>query len=168
MPDPYFKRSVVLMVDHNDEGTFGFILNKPMNLSINDTLMDFPEFGVEVFMGGPVQPENLFFLHTLGEELGDVELIAPGLWWGGDFNKLKARIITGTLEPNQIRFFVGYAGWGEDQLAAEMREESWLISEPNVHDIFNTPSEDLWQESLRKMGNKHGILANFPEDPSFN
>ena len=168
MADPYFRRAVVLLIEHNNEGSFGFILNKPMSLSINDTLFNFPEFNAEVFMGGPVQPENLFFLHTLGDTLGEAEEVLPGLYWGGDFDTVKAQILAGNLEEDQIRFFVGYSGWGEGQLEEEMLSDSWIVSEANAADLMHPDTTRIWHNCLRKMGQKQSILANFPEDPALN
>lgn len=168
MADPYFRRAVVLLIEHNNEGTFGFILNKPMSLTINDTLFNFPDFDADVFMGGPVQPENLFFLHTLGSELGDAEEVLPGLYWGGDFDTVKAGIMSGKVQKKDIRFFVGYAGWGEGQLEEEIAAESWLVSETTAEDLMLPDTGKIWPHCLKQMGKQHSILANFPEDPALN
>merc|ERR1712065_46093 len=82
--DYYFKRSVVLLCDHSDEGSFGVIMNKPLSVKLNEVVKDFPDFAAPIYLGGPVQNDSLFFLHTIGDKIeGSVEVI-NGLFWGGD------------------------------------------------------------------------------------
>lgn len=168
MPDPYFKRSVVLLLEHNEKGSFGFILNKSIEFKLNQTLIDFPEFDTKVYMGGPVQPDHLFFIHTLGDKIDETVQISDGLFWGGDFESLKHQIAIGELRADQVRFFLGYSGWDSDQLSHELDEESWIISDINAPEILQTNPTELWRECLIKMGENCSQIANFPEDPTFN
>ena len=110
MLDPYFKRAVVLLCEHHDEGTLGFILNKNIDMGINDLMSDFPKFDAEIFYGGPVQTDNLHYVHDLGDLLEDSIKIAEGVWWGGDFEQLKFLIGQQVIQPATTRFFVGYSG----------------------------------------------------------
>jgi len=138
MQDPYFKRSVVLLCEHAPEGSVGFILNHEMSLKINEVIDDFPDFNVPVFLGGPVKPENLFFLHQMKDLPGSIR-ITEGLYWSGDFEVLKARIERKEVKTNQIRFFLGYSGWDNEQLSMEIEQQSWIIHRLEVHTFFNTP-----------------------------
>jgi putative transcriptional regulator len=168
MPDPYFKRAVVLLVEHSEKGSLGFILNKSLEFKLNNTVKDFPDFDTPIFMGGPVEPDHLFYVHTKGEEVEDSVEITPGLYWTGNFEALKNCVKERKIATNEIRFFLGYSGWDAQQLDREISEDSWIISEPEPTNILHIPPSGLWRESLLSMGNGCVSIANFPEDPSNN
>lgn len=126
--DSYFKRSVILLGEHSEEGTVGFILNKPTDLTLNDALEDFPPFDVPLYFGGPVQTDTIHFLHTLGDKLEGSKKILPGIFWGGDLERLKLLIDTHQVTRNDVRFFAGYSGWEPHQLEDELKGRTWLIS----------------------------------------
>jgi putative transcriptional regulator len=169
MDDLYFKRSVVLLTEHSKNGTFGFILNKPLEIDVNDVLVDFPTFKAPVFMGGPVQSDSLFFIHTQGDLIDDSLPIKDNLYWSGNFTQLKQLITDQQIFPNEIKFFIGYSGWDSGQLNSEIKnDESWIISAPEITNINELNNSELWRESLQKMGSKYSLLSNFPEDPSLN
>ena len=169
MGDPYFKRSVVLLTEHNNDGALGFILNKPLELTINEFIADFPEFNAQVYIGGPVQSESLFYLHSQGKFIeGSIEIV-NNLWWSGNFDQLKQLIKDQQIFPHEIKFFIGYSGWDFDQLNREIEEEeSWLITNLKSENIKDLNDSELWQNTLQKMGKKQSLLSNFPEDPSLN
>lgn len=168
MQDPYFKRSVVLICDHSPEGTLGFILNHPLQLEINQILSDFPKFPNSAFLGGPVKPENLFFLHRHEGLPGRIKII-EGLYWGGDFDLLKKLIERKEILSKDIRFFLGYSGWDHDQIQTEVKSQSWIIHHLEGDTLLSTPSENLWKSALKSMGKKQtSLFAEFPEDPSLN
>ena len=168
MNDLYFKRSVVLLTEHNAKGTFGFILNKPLDIYLNDVLQDFPPFESPVFMGGPVQPDTLFFIHTQGNIISESIQVKDNIYWSGNIEHLKQLIIDQQIFPNEVMFFIGYSGWDASQLKNEIKEESWIIAAPELKNINQLKNKDLWRKSLQKMSSKHSLLANFPEDPSLN
>ncbi len=169
MEDPYFKRSVVLLTGHNkEEGAFGFILNKSLDVTVNDVIKDFPEFDAPVYMGGPVQTDSLFYLHNQGEFIEDSIKISDNLYWSGNYNQLKQMITDQLIFPNEVKFFIGYAGWDYEQLANELKDESWIITENNYHEIHELNNDDLWYNLLQDMGGKYALLSNFPENPSLN
>lgn len=168
MLDPNFKRSVVLLTEYDETNCFGFILNRPLDITVNDTLYDFPEFNAPVFMGGPVETDCLFFLHSQGDLIKDSNRIGDGLYLGGDFNQLKELIKSQQIFPNEVKFFLGYSGWDFHQLNSEVEQESWIITDADNISIKETYEHDLWNKTLKNMGNKYSILANFPEDPALN
>jgi len=169
MDDPYFKRSVVLLTEHNKDGAFGFILNKPLELTLNETMPDFPVFDAPIYMGGPVQADSLFYIHTQGNFIEGSLEIGNGLYWSGNFNQLKQLITDQQIFPHEIKFFVGYSGWDFDQLNKEIeKEESWLITDLTSESVNELNDVGLWQNTLQKMGKKHSLLSNFPEDPNLN
>lgn len=166
--DPNFARSVVLLTEHNEEGTIGFILNKPISYRINEIVDDFPEFDAPVYMGGPVQRDSLHFIHRIEALAEEGDEVAPGVYWGGDFEKLKDMIRIGVVLPSDIRFFVGYSGWGPKQLEDEMQMKSWIVSSRSDKFAFADRSESLWGEILQAMGGKYRAMAHYPVDPSLN
>jgi putative transcriptional regulator len=166
--DSYFKRAVVLIGEHDNHGTIGFILNKPTDVKINDAVEDFPTFNVPLYFGGPVDTDTLFYIHTIGARLEGAKEIVKGVWWGGNYDQLKFLIDTGQVKENQIRFYAGYSGWEPKQLDIEIKEKSWLISSANTTFTFFSDPKCLWSQVLKSMGTEYAILANFPEDPSLN
>lgn len=168
LPDPYFRRTVVLLCDHNAEGSFGFVLNRRMDLTINELMEDFPPVHARVGIGGPVQSGELYFLHTLGERVpGSVEVV-DGVSMGGDYEQLRAILASDPKLTKQVRFFVGYSGWGPDQLQKELNDRSWLVARASKHRVMDQRTEAIWRDTLLGMGKAFAPLANFPEDPGLN
>ena len=168
MDDPYFKRSVVLLTEFSKDGSFGFMLNKPLELKINEVMEDFPPFDAPIFMGGPVQSDSLFYIHTQGKIIENSMEIADNLYWSGNFDQLKQLIKDQQIFPNEIKFFIGYSGWDHEQLMDEINDESWIISSLKSKNINDLNDVDLWKNTLQRMGSKFSLLSNFPEDPSLN
>lgn len=171
MQDENFLRSVVLVCDHDEEGgTVGFILNQPTNLVISDVIPDLPsEVDHPLFIGGPVSQETLHFIHTCPDRLSGGIDLSHGVWWGGNYEELIIHLAEGTLRHDEIKFFLGYSGWGPDQLAEEIEEQSWMRCHPYNPDLlFVINSENLWREALIAMGPKYASIANYPIDPRLN
>jgi len=168
MQDPYFRRSVVLLCEHHDEGSIGFILNKSIDMPLNDLMSEFPKFEAEVFYGGPVQTDTLHYVHNIGDLLDDSVKVADGVWWGGDFEKLKFLITSGLIEPNNIRFFVGYSGWSSGQLADELGYRSWVQADMDANYIFKIQPDQLWSRVMYNKGNLYEVIADLPEHMSWN
>lgn len=169
LADPYFKRTVVIICEYNkEEGTFGFILNKYLDISLDDLIQDFPEFETKISMGGPVEQNSLYFLHTRPDLLKDSKVITENLCIGSSFTELRHFVEVGVIRPGEVRFFVGYSGWTKGQLEHELKEHSWIVAETSVENIMNTEDDHLWQHALKDLGHEFAILANFPEDPSLN
>ena len=161
--DVYFRRAAILICDKHDEGTLGFILNKPLDVKVQDILSDFPEFDGLAYYGGPVQTDSLHFLHSAGDLVDDSQFVCQGVYWGGDFEKVKILIKNGLLKPEQIRFYVGYTGWSKDQLEEEIKENTWIIDEMDPNYLFLFKSEKLWQIILEHKGNNHAVIAQISD-----
>lgn len=168
LQDSYFKRAVVLLCEHTDTGTVGFILNKPTQLSFNEVMQDCPVFDATVYFGGPVEQGSLHYIHRLGNKLEGSKEIIKGVYWGGNFEQLKSMMNTKQITPADIRFFIGYSGWEHNQLENEIKEKSWIISSADEYFTFSDNFKELWREVMRSLGKDFAILANFPEDPSLN
>jgi putative transcriptional regulator len=166
--DSYFKRSVVLLTEHNNEGSVGFVLNKPVEVNVADILEDFPDIGANVTMGGPVQTNSVHYLHTLGEKIPNSINVLPGIYWGGDFEAIKRLILMGQLGAREIRFFIGYSGWKPQQLDSELDQRAWAVSDIDPDRVMDVLKQDSWQKTLEDLGSKYKIWINTPENPGFN
>ena len=166
--DPHFKRTVILLCDHNEHGSFGFVLNNYVNIKLADVILDMKPIKAKVSIGGPVQKDSIFYLHTLGDKVEGSVQVFENIYMGGDFDAIKDHINSGLLKKHELRFFVGYSGWGKDQLSWELKEKSWIVSEATNDQIMDTKYDNLWSQSLRIMGSDFALLANFPSDPNFN
>lgn len=166
--DPNFERSVVLLADHNDEGSIGFVLNRPLELKFDDLVLDFPSFDGAIFEGGPVQADNLFYLHSRGSLIPGSEEIMNGVYWGGDLDILKEMMSLEMLAPSDIKFFLGYSGWSAGQLKAELNQKSWLVAESNADLVFETDIDSLWSTIMKKLGGDYALWHNAPLDPNLN
>ncbi len=168
MGDFYFGRAVVLLAEHNDEGSFGLVLNKPVQQRFNSVVKDFPDFDGQLYLGGPVETNSLFFVHTIGDYIeGSIE-IGSGIFWGGDIEIIKEMILLKKIKPDEIRFSVGYSGWSPDQLQAELKRNSWVVSTGLNKDILKIDPKNMWKQLLAPLGDKYSYWPNFPSDPSLN
>lgn len=168
MEDPHFARGCVAVCEHNDEGSLGFILNKPVGIEVESLFSEFPEFNAGVFYGGPVATNTLQYLHDMGDLLEDSVEVVPGLFWGGDFEKLKFLIDSKLVQPKNIKFFLGYSGWTPGQLEQELKTGSWIISEMDANYAFNSRKLQLWKTILENKGENYKVIAQIPEFISLN
>jgi putative transcriptional regulator len=168
LKDPNFMRTVILLCEHQEQGSFGFVLNREFGSTLEELLPDVTTLTIPVYYGGPVQTDTLHFLHSCPEEIpGGLEL-TDGIYWGGDFNKAIELLEIGVIDQNQIRFFIGYSGWTGGQLDAELQEKSWLVAPGTQKLVFPIDLKELWKDSLRHLGGEYEILINYPTDPQLN
>ncbi len=168
MGDPNFQRTVILLVEHTAEGSLGFVMNRQLNVLLQDLVEGAPVSHAPVFMGGPVEQNTLHFVHRLGDRLAGAREIVDELYWSGDFEQLKKMIEEGSVKAHEILFFVGYSGWSPGQLETELERKSWIVAPSNIDFVFTEDYEDLWQQILRDMGDKYKVLSNYPTDPRLN
>jgi putative transcriptional regulator len=166
--DLSFNRSVILLADHDKEGSVGFIINKPLKYTINDLLPEI-DASFKIYNGGPVEQDNLYFIHNIPELIPNSIEISNGIYWGGDFESTKALINGGKINKNNIRFFLGYTGWEENQLEMEMNSNSWIIA-PNSYKnkIISKATTHFWKEQILELGGNYMIWSNAPENPYLN
>ena len=167
LDDYYFKRSIVLLTEHNEEGTVGFVINNPVEVELDELLPDFPSLPANVSVGGPVGTDTVQFIHTLGDIINDSLLIKPGLYWGGDFEQMKSLLTVGAIKQEEILFFLGYSGWSPRQLDDELEQNSWIVTELNTPTIMSY-NRNLWKNLLKDMGDEFKTWVNFPENPDMN
>ena len=166
--DLSFNRSVILLADHNPLGSVGFILNKQLDYNLKDLIentdSDFP-----IYNGGPVEQDNLYFIHKSPELIPNSIEISNGIFWGGDFSTVLDLINADKITSEDIKFFLGYSGWEENQLASELKSQAWLVTK-NTYDneIISKSSTEFWKEKMLEFGDSYSIWSNAPENPSYN
>ena len=166
--DLSFNRSVILLADHTSEGSVGFILNKPLKYTIKDLLPEI-DSDFKIYNGGPVEPDNLYFIHNIPDLIPNSIEISNGIFWGGDFEFTKELINTGVIKKKNIRFFLGYTGWDSKQLENEMQANSWiLIKNTYKNKILSKASVHFWKEKILELGGDYLIWSNAPENPILN
>lgn len=166
--DLSFNRSVILLADHNDEGSVGFILNKPLKYTIKDLLPEI-DANFKIYNGGPVEQDNLYFIHNVPHLIPNSIEISNGIFWGGDFELTKNLINQGLVKKKNIRFFLGYTGWDSEQLENEMQSSSWILTK-NIYEnkILGKASVHFWKEKILELGGEYLIWSNAPENPILN
>jgi len=165
--DFYFARSVVLLTEHNEKGSIGFVLNKPVQASLTELLDGFPPFHANISVGGPVSPNSVHYLHTLGMVVSGSSHLFGNLYWGGDFEDLKELIRSGKASSKQVKFFFGYSGWGANQLKNEMSSDSWVVTTLGEDEIMDA-GHNLWKNTVEKLGEEFRVWLNYPENPGMN
>ncbi len=168
MLDSNFKRSAVLLCEQNEDGSIGFILNKKLDMRVDELIADFPEFDVPVYFGGPVQTDTIHYVHNVGDLLEESRPIADGVWWGGSFEKLKFLITSELIKPTNIRFFVGYSGWSEGQLEDEMSIGSWVLANMHPNYLFKSHPDELWEQIMANKGDTYTVIATMPDGMTLN
>jgi len=162
--DPNFRRTVVLMTHHDEDGAMGLVLSRPSPLSVSDTvpgLADLP--GADcIYVGGPVQTEVIVALVELDEP---DESVPPVI---GSVGYLPGDGDTDHLDIARVRVFAGYSGWGPGQLEEELAEPSWIVVRAMPDDVFAADPDELWRTVLHRKGGKYALLATMPFDPSLN
>ncbi len=166
--DVSFNRSVVLLAEHNEEGSVGFILNKPLDYTINDLITEI-NVPFKVFNGGPVEQDNLYFIHRIPHLIANSIEISDGIYWGGDFEKTIDLINKKVITHKDIRFFLGYSGWSSLQLDQELSSKSWIVVQNKYQsDIIHKPAIAFWKEKIMELGGSYLIWSNAPENPGLN
>jgi putative transcriptional regulator len=168
MRDPNFRRSVVLLCHHNEEGTFGLILNRVLPFKNDELEQLLGGWSPTLRFGGPCQSNTVHYLHALSDDLPDAQHVADRIFWGGDFDRVQELARESLLSESNFQFFLGYAGWGPDQLESEVANNDWIVAPAYGDLIFDTAPERLWSAVMRNMGGTNALLANFPADPRLN
>lgn len=170
LQDAYFQRSVVLLVEHNTQGSMGFVLNKKTDLIVNTffpELEEYPE--IPIYLGGPVSTNRLFFIHSLGDLIvPDSVKIKDRLYFDGDFEALKRYMQNGHSIEGKVKFFLGYSGWTEGQLGNEINKNSWVVSHAAKENVLLADGESFWKNSLEQLGSNYEAWTKYPKDPYLN
>ncbi len=164
----YFERSVVYLCEHDDKSSFGFVLNKPILVGIEGLSEAFHQEPVKAFKGGPCEEDSLFFLHTIGDKMKESQLISNEIYLGTNFNDLYEIMTPDLLEEGAIKLFIGYSGWSEGQLEAEIERNAWVVAEVDDNAEIMLHKEDLWTYFMTKLGKKYHLMTKFPLNPNYN
>lgn len=178
LQDPVFERSVVMMMDvdlgEKNTGSMALMLNKCLeSVDIHDVFNDWHFQGPtpHLFLGGPVDHERLFVLHKLGERLGDCVEVCEGVYIGGDIDLIKEYVEGGYPVEGIMRFFLGYCGWGSQQLKDELEENVWAVARLTANNKANLlvgSGEDYWRRVVSEMGDAYHHWLSIPQHPEFN
>ncbi len=166
LDDPNFDRTVILICQHSEEGAFGLVVNRETDISVSEAT-DLLEIENKLFVGGPVEQNTMHFLHNISQINGSL-IISEEIFWGGDFDDLQELALKGKVSEQNCRFFVGYSGWSELQLEAELENNTWIISKVDPKIMFEHEPEELWNAILKEMGGKYKVYSNYPTDPRLN
>jgi putative transcriptional regulator len=168
LKDPNFLRSVVFLCEHKEDGSFGFVLNRQYENTLDELIPELEGHSLPVYYGGPVQTDSIHFLHQYPDKIHGGQEVLKGVYWGGDFDAIVDLIKSASIDTEKIRFFIGYSGWSEGQLTTEITEKTWLTVKATRKLIFHDHFEQLWKDSLKHMGGDYEMMANFPIDPQLN
>jgi len=161
-------RTVVFLCRHGEQGSVGFVLSKLFEPTLDKFISGLEGTAIDVYYGGPVQPDTIHFIHQYPNLIPDSIPISENIFWGGNFNRATQLLQDGHISTSKIKFFIGYSGWGYGQLEAELKENSWLTATANLKLVFDTKPEAIWKESLRHLGGKYEEMINYPTDPQLN
>jgi len=165
--DNSFNRAIILLTECSPKSVVGFILNRPLGYTINDLLPDI-DCSFTVYEGGPVEQDNLYFVHKVPELIPNSIKVSDDIYWGGNFESLKVLLKNNQLKEDDIRFFLGYSGWSKNQLDNELNQNTWFITNNDFKTIFSKDNSALWKEKLLQKGGKYKIWANAPSDIHLN
>jgi putative transcriptional regulator len=167
LQDPNFRRSVVLICEHGEEGALGLVINRPTEVPVEAAVPELAELlGDEdaLWAGGPVQPQSIVLLAEFEAPPDDVLMIAADV----------GLVLQGAELPDledttrRARAFIGYSGWGPGQLEGELEREDWIVLESEPDDAFAEDADALWGQVLARQGGEYALLATMPPDPRLN
>lgn len=170
LPDPNFSRTVVLLCNHNEEGSFGLVVNRKSEYKAADVfakseVLDF--YDREVFVGGPVSQSHIFYLCRSPDPLPGLDNVCPGVHLGMSWDGLE-EVVQNLENPlENLRFYLGYSGWGSGQLAGEMEQRSWLTCDATDNFVFDE-ADNVWPGAVRSLGKEYEYLLTAPIDPRCN
>ena len=167
MGESFFERSVILLAKHEEKGSVGFVLNKPLGVYLCDLIKDVTK-NFQVFSGGPVEQDNLYFIHNVPSLIPNSIEISNGVYWGGDFEVMKQLIENEEITSSNVKFFLGYSGWGANQLVTEISDDSWIVKEKDTAEIISIPHTNFWKNELKQIGGDFLLWINSPKNPSHN
>lgn len=162
-----FYRSVILICEHSNKGSFGLIINKEIDFELSENIIELDDLAnpkVELMAGGPLQMNQMMILHTLDET--ESKEVCPDVYLGGNLDFLQD--ILSDPDGPSTKLVFGYSSWASGILEREFLNGQWFVTKANVKYVFNMPSEIIWEEILKKMGGKYASLSMIPEDLSLN
>ena len=171
LPDPNFSRTVILLCDHDDDGSFGLVINRSTQLKAPDLFLNInilKSYNEKIYLGGPVSQSMVFFLCRSPSAAGKLDEVCSGVYLGSNLETLES-LYSSLENPEQdIRFYLGYSGWSGGQLAEEMEQNSWLVQRANEQFIFLDSESLIWPKAVNSLGKKYQYLTKAPVNPQWN
>jgi len=166
--DSTFNRAVILIVDYNNDGVVGFIINKPTTENLNELIPEI-EKDFKIFDGGPVEKDKLYFIHSRPDLITGGINISDNLFWGGNYKNVISLINSSKIKVNEIKFFLGYSGWADIQLREEIKNQVWLLQEKiDPEELINCDKPSFWNEKVKSIGGEFLIWSNAPDNFNYN
>lgn len=165
--DTSFNRAIILLTEHTENNTVGFILNRPSPFILSDLITDL-SCELPVYEGGPVEQENLYFVHRVPKLIPNSIEISNDIFWGGNFESLKIALHTKQIQNTDIRFFLGYSGWEKNQLIQEIESKSWFVTLNSSENILSEKDNTFWRKKMVEKGGNYKLWANAPKDATLN
>ena len=171
LKDKWFGRSVIAIIDDDERGTTGVVLNNQLDTTLSEVFSDIEVPDIPVFCGGPLGHDRLFFLHTLGDEIiPEAREISPGLWLGGRFSSAVEYVNSGYATEGTMRFFIGYSGWSKGQLSEELQDETWAVPAKNIKasSLLVGEGDKYWHKIVNQMDSRYRPWLLIPRDARAN
>ena len=171
LPDPNFSRTVILLCDHDEQGSFGLVINRSTQLKAPDLFLNInilKSYNEKIYLGGPVSQSMVFFLCRSPSAAGKLDEVCSGVYLGSNLETLESLYASLKNPEQDIRFYLGYSGWSGGQLAEEMEQNSWLVQKANEQFIFLDSESLIWPKAVNSLGEKYQYLTKAPVNPQWN
>ena len=171
LPDPNFSRTVILLCDHDEQGSFGLVINRSTKLKAPDLFLNInilKSYNEKIYLGGPVSQSMVFFLCRSPSAAGKLDEVCSGVYLGSNLQTLESLYVSLENPEQDIRFYLGYSGWSGGQLAEEMEQNSWLVQKANEQFIFLDSESLIWPQAVNSLGEKYQYLTKSPVNPQWN
>jgi putative transcriptional regulator len=171
LPDPNFSRTVILLCDHDEQGSFGLVINRSIQLKAPDLFLNInilKSYNEKIYLGGPVSQSMVFFLCRSPSAAGKLDEVCSGVYLGSNLETLESLYASLKNPEQDIRFYLGYSGWSGGQLAEEMEQNSWLVQKANEQFIFLDSESLIWPKAVNSLGEKYQYLTKAPVNPQWN
>ena len=167
----YFDRTVILLIEHNEKGSFGIMLNKSLPIALRDIFKNIEKRrkrSINLYNGGPLEIDNLFAVHTYGNLIKGSSHIIDELYFGGFSSELLQSIKNDTLDENLIRFYLGYTGWSAGQLESELKKSMWVVGQFDEKLLFHSDDEKCWKMAVETLEKPYSSWFNIVKQPFLN
>jgi len=171
LPDPNFSRTVILLCNHDEQGSFGLVINRSTKLKAPDLFLNInilKSYNEKIYLGGPVSQSVVFFLCRSPSAAGKLDEVCSGVYLGSNLETLESLYASLENPEQDIRFYLGYSGWSGGQLAEEMEQNSWLVQKANEQFIFLDSESLIWPKAVNSLGEKYQYLTKAPVNPQWN
>lgn len=168
LSDPNFRKTVILLCEHEPQGSVGFVLNRLLETDTDEVIPGLLDHNFPIYYGGPVEQNTLHFVHRCGKLIDDSFPIGEGVYWGGNIELINDLIEKGEASIEDFKFFIGYSGWAEGQLNDEIEAKSWWLTSLDANIVFGENIEEIWPAAVKKLGPDFAYLADSPEDYHWN